>query len=204
MRKSVIVAALLLLGGTALRAQEGRHEVNLFLGGYKTEFIQDKDIHDYGDMLFDSGNNLHTGDLCDIYEPHYSYKSSPVVTVTYHYLLKDWLRVGAQTNWGLVAGRVWYEMGNRPTQNFKQSTLSLLPEVKLCVPGRRHFRLYAKAAAGLQLNLGQRMAGAGPVGFAWDVVPIGAEWGGFRFYGNAEVSLGSVLRGGRIGIGYRF
>ena len=43
-----------------------------------------------------------------------------------------------------------------------------------------------------------------PVEFAWDVVPIGAEWGGRRFYGNAEFCCGSVIQGGRIGIGFRF
>ena len=71
------------------------------------------------------------------------------------------------------------------------------------VIGGQFFRLYAKVAVGMMLNIGHYYT-QDPVVFAWDVVPIGCEWGGQRVYGTAELAYGSVIKGGRIGIGFRF
>ena len=204
MRKILLFLTCLAGFAGSLQAQ-GMHELNVFLGGFKSEYLQvDKDSGQRYNMLFDELNvDQHVGDLYDIYEPHYSVKSGPVFTVNYHYILKDWLRVGAQANVGAVKGKIWYRLGNKPDQEYNQTMLSVLPQVKLCIPGMRHFRLYGKVAAGVQFNMGTRISES-PVEFAWDVVPIGAEWGGRRIYGNAELCYGSVIKGGRIGIGFRF
>lgn len=204
MKKILILSACLLCGMGVLRAQS-RHEVNVFVGGYKSEFVNvDNENGRYHSMLFDEFNDdSHVGDLYDLYEPHYSIESGPVLTVDYHYIVNNWIRVGAQVNWGTLAGKFWYVLGNKPAETFDEQMLSLLPEAKLCLPFWPGFRLYGKAAVGLQVNMGQRLSKS-PVGFAWDLVPIGAEWGGQRIYGNAELCVGSVIRGGRIGIGIRF
>ena len=81
--------------------------------------------------------------------------------------------------------------------------LAFLPQVKFFIPSPRHFRLYAKAAAGINLNIGDTIVGE-PLSFAWDIVPIGFEWGGQFIFGIAEVSLGNVITGVRIGVGFRF
>ena len=42
------------------------------------------------------------------------------------------------------------------------------------------------------------------VRFAWDITPIGFEWGGNTVFGMAELCVGNVLMGGRVGVGFRF
>ena len=204
MRKILLFLTCLAGFAGSLQAQ-GRHELNVFLGGFKSEYLKGEKQSDlWGILLFNNLDKVdYNGDLYDLYEPHYNIKSGPVLTVNYHYILKDWLRVGAQANVGAVKGKIWYRLGNKPDRDYNQTMLSILPEVKLCIPGLRHFRLYGKVAAGVQFNLGTRISKS-PVEFAWDVVPLGAEWGGARIYGNAEVCLGSVIQGGRIGMGFRF
>ncbi|MBR1569992.1 MAG: hypothetical protein IJ651_04615 [Bacteroidales bacterium] len=208
MKKLLFLTAFALaaaLAGPDLSAQGGKHEINVFLGGYKAEFMQGDEARGYyGDLLFDATDNIHYGDLADLYEPHYSINSSPVLTVNYHYILKKWLRVGAQLNWASFSGKYWYELSSRPAESFSQQMVSLLPQVKFCIPGARHFRLYGKVAGGMQFNFGSLYDKSRPVEFAWDLVPLGAEWGGQRFYGNAELCYGSIIQGGRIGIGFRF
>ena len=203
-RKLILLAGLLLSCALQLQAQ-GKHEINVFVGGYKSEFVQvDNENGTHYNMLFDDLNiNQHIGDLYDLYEPHYSLESGPVITVDYHYILNKWFRVGAQANYGNLSGKFWYALGNKPAKNIKEYMFSMLPEVKINVTNWPGFRLYGKLAAGVQFNLGERLNDS-PVDFAWDVVPLGAEWGGHRIYGNAELCFGSVIRGGRIGLGFKF
>lgn len=203
-RKLILFTGLLLVCGLQLRAQ-GRHEINVFVGGYKSEFLKvDSESGRYYNMLFDEfDDEMHIGDLYDLYEPHYLLESGPVVTLNYHYIFNKWVRVGAQANLGALSGKFWYILGNKPAETFKEVMVSVLPEVKINFTHWPGFRLYGKAAVGMQLNMGKRLSPS-PVGFAWDVVPIGAEWGGHRIYGNAELCLGSVIQGGRIGLGFKF
>ncbi len=202
--KKTILGVFLLFAALSAGAQ-GQHEINVFVGGYKSEFFQEDESRSYyGDLLFDATDNIHRGDLADLYEPHYNIKSSPVLTVNYHYILNRWLRLGAQMNWAGLSGEYRYLLSSRAPEKFSQQMVSVLPQAKFCIPGARHFRLYGKLAAGLQFNMGTLYSRSRPVEFAWDVVPIGAEWGGRRFYGNAEFCYGSIIQGGRIGIGFRF
>lgn len=190
------------LGSAWAQEEEGRSEVNIFVGGYKTEFLWADRTNNYF-TLFDDLKPIHSGDLADLYEPHYYMKSSPVATLCYHYFINRWLRVGAQANLSYLSGSITYRMGNKPEQKFSQTSVSFLPQAKFCLPGSPYFRLYGKVAAGVQVNLG-KLLNPSVMEFAWDVVPIGAEWGGKRVYGNAEFCFGSVICGGRVGIGFRF
>lgn len=198
--KKAILLFFAVLSAVSLQAQR-KHEVNAFIGGYYSEYAKMGDpgwpVKMPVKMSEDSSN-----DLWDLYEPHYSLKSGPVLTVDYHYILNSFLRVGGQVSYGSLSGKRWYKLGNRPEETIDHSALSVLPELKACIPGSSHFRLYGKAAAGLQYRSGS--LAAHPLGFAWEIVPIGAEWGGHRVYGNAEACWGSVIRGGRIGIGFSF
>ena len=211
MKRAIILFSLVLLaaGVHAQGRQEAdgfrqeekgfRHEVNVFVGGYFSEFARLAGKSLFFERSWD-GNEVN--DLQDLYEPHYSLKSGPVLTVTYHYFLNDFLRLGGQVSYGSTSGERWYKLGNKPAEAISLSAFSVLPEAKLCIPSPRHFRLYGKAAAGLQYQMGN--LAEKPVGLAWEVVPLGAEWGGHRVYGNAEFCWGNVIRGGRIGIGFSF
>ena len=115
----------------------------------------------------------------------------------------EWLLLGGQATFSSIQGTQWYRLGNRPDLQFNGTVFSLLPQVKFHIPSPRHFRLYAYLAGGLQFRSMGPLE-LSPVRFAWDVAPIGAEWGGQRIYGTAELCFGNVICGGRIGIGYRF
>ena len=122
-----------------------------------------------------------------------------------NYVLDNGL-VRAEFDYATVSGRSWYEIGGRQGQRFRTDVFSFLPQVKLRIPGAAHFRLYGKAAAGVKFvntNLEEELYSS-PVRFAWNITPIGFEWGGQRIYGMAEICLGNVLIGGRAGIGFRF
>ena len=202
MKRIFLITALSLLSLGAFA--QGSHEINVMVGGYKSEFLQADNSGLFEFIFGDFDTELdHSGDLADLYEPHYYMKSGPVLVVCYHYGLNSWLRLGAQTSLSSVSGTVSYRMGNRSRSQFKQTMIDILPEAKLMIPSARHFRLYGKVAAGVQVNLGELMS-EGPVTFAWDITPIGAEWGGQRVYGNVEFCWGNVIRGIRIGMGFRF
>ena len=176
-----------------------RHELNAFIGGFFSDYVE------YGGStsLFSAQNaSSVTGDLWDLYEAHYSLHTGPVATIDYHYIVLPFLRVGAQCSFGSMAGNTWHKIGNKPAEDFRYSAVSLLPEIKACIPGMRKFRVYGKAAAGVQYRFGTHVSA--PVGFAWEVVPVGFEWGGHTVYGNMEFCWGSVIRGGRIGLGFCF
>jgi len=197
MRKALLLFFAALLASSAYA--QGRHEVNTFIGGLFGEYARMG-----GSGLFVAGldSSEHEDDLYDLYEPHYSLKSGPVLTLNYHYFLNPYLGLGAQFSYGAMSGSRWYKIGNKPAGDVGIRSLSLLPELKACIPGPSHFRLYGKAAVGLSYRSGP--LAESPVGLAWEFVPLGAEWGGHKVYGNAELCWGSVVIGGRIGLGFRF
>ncbi|MBP3203592.1 MAG: hypothetical protein J6M31_08340 [Bacteroidales bacterium] len=182
-----------LLAGVFLCASiwaQGPHHINVYIGGFNAEYQETR-------------TESYTSDLYSMYEPHYQINSGPTATVEYNFAVLPWLEVGAQANYAHLNTLTWRTVNGIQTDP-KQSKeiFSVLPEAKFRIPSPRHFRLYGKAAAGIIINAGA-YTGA-PVQFAWDLVPIGCEWGGQRVYGTAELCYGNIIRGGRIGIGFRF
>ena len=190
MKKLFILLLCLALGAVQMQAQERRHQIEAYIGGASTEFY---------DLNIGESNR---SDLYSLYEAQESATSEPVLTLNYTYSLSKWFRLGVQMDYAYMAGRSWYRLGNKPGSTFKKHMFFALPQLQVMVPGLKHLRPYARAAAGIQVNAGE-YKGA-PVKFAYDIVPIGIEWGGQRVYGTAEVSLGSVLMGARLGLGFRF
>ncbi len=190
----LLMLSVAILMVSSIHAQ-GRHEINAFIGGCYSDFVK-------MDLSDGQGSPKYSNDLWDLYEPHRSVTGLPVLTVDYHYILNSVVRLGGQASMGYMSGNKWYKLGNKPAERYGHGSLYLLPEVKTCIPFKRHFRPYAKAAIGLKYNFGTWVDH--PVGFAWEVTPIGAEWGGQRVYGNAEFCWGNVIKGGRIGMGFRF
>lgn len=185
MKKILIALSVLAFFGGSAAAQDHPHEFNLYLGGFNSQYL---------------GYNVNTSysaDLYSMYEPRVSVSTGPVFTFDYNYAILSWLSVGAQFHYNhLDVSKVTWIDGNY--ERFSRNMYSILPEAKLRIPSSEHFRLYGKVALGLSFasQLGAR--------FAYDVVPIGCEWAGKRVYGTAELVYGSVVKGGRIGIGFRF
>lgn len=187
-----ISAAILTAGSFGAKAQ-GRTDINLYMGFMNATYTS----------LDNAGGRYSHRDLYSIYEPHYTVHSGPSYTLDVNRRIFPWLGAGLQANYSYMSGTKMYNIGNAPKREFRQTMLAFLPQVKFFIPSPRHFRLYAKAAAGIGLNLGETIVGT-PVDFAWDIVPIGVEWGGQFIYGTAEFCAGNVITGARIGIGFRF
>ena len=183
--------AILTAGSFSARAQ-GRTDINLYMGFMNATYTS-----------LDQTRGTSHKDLYSIYEPYYTVNSGPSLTLDVNRRLLPWLGVGIQGNYSYMSGVKKYNIGNAPKREFSQTMLAFLPQVKFFIPSPRHFRLYAKAAAGINLNIGDTIVGE-PLSFAWDIVPIGFEWGGQFIFGIAEVSLGNVITGVRIGVGFRF
>lgn len=164
---------------------QGKHEINAYIGGFNSQYVSAQP------------NQNNDTDLYGMYEPQYRFSSGPVVTLDYNYALLSWLSVSAQFNYGKVSGTEWRRADSSINQ-FARESFSLLPGVKMRIPSPRHFRLYGRA------SIGVRYTNNGTFDFAWDLVPLGVEWGGQRVYGTAEGVFGNIIKGGRIGIGFRF
>lgn len=189
----IFMAAAILTAGSFSAKAQGRTDINLYMGFMNATYTS----------LDNAGGRYSHRDLYSIYEPYYTVHSGPSYTLDVNRRIFPWLGAGLQANYSYMSGTKMYNIGNAPKREFRQTMLAFLPQVKFFIPSPRHFRLYAKAAAGIGLNLGETIVGT-PVDFAWDIVPIGVEWGGQFIYGTAEVSLGNVITGVRIGIGFRF
>ena len=172
---------------------QGKHEINVYMSGACSEYLKLNTPRD---------NSL---DLYGLYETQVQYiQSGPGLTLEYNYALLNWLVLGGQFNYHRVMWDQYSKVGcNHANYTNTKNKVALLPQAKFRIPGMKRFRLYAKVAVGMMLNIGHYYT-QDPVVFAWDVVPIGCEWGGQRVYGTAELAYGSVIKGGRIGIGFRF
>lgn len=185
MKKWLTILSLLVFFCGTAAAQEHPHELNLFVGGFSSQYLSYDTFSDYD------------SDLYGLYEPQTSITSDPVLTFEYNYAVVKWLSVGAQFHYSHLNVRSWTRIdGSR--EYYSRNAVSLLPEVKLRIPSSAHFRLYGKVAVGVSF------APQYAARFAYDLVPIGCEWAGQRVYGTAELVYGSVVKGGRIGIGFRF
>ena len=187
-----MAAAIITAGIFGAKAQ-GKNDINLYMGFMNSAYT----------TLDNSSSGYLHQDLYSIYEPYYTISSGPSFTLDYNRRILSWLGAGVQANYSYMNGFKQYNIGNAPRQEFNQTMLAFLPQVKFFIPSPRHFRLYAKVAAGMNLNIGETIVGE-PFSFAWDIVPIGFEWGGQVVFGIAEVSLGNVITGVRIGLGFRF
>lgn len=190
-RKLILLLAGLLVSAGLLSAQ-GRHHLHAYIGGAPADYT-----------YIENNQMTATIDLFALYEPQYRVMvEAPVVTVDYAFEVFKWLRLGAELNYSAIQGYTSYLLGNKPTVEFDKTMLTALPSLRLMIPSPRHLRIYGKACAGVMVTMGKHQDA--PVRFAYDLVPIGIEWGGQTVYGTAECCWGNVIRGARIGIGVRF
>lgn len=192
MKKNLLLLLAGLVLSTGLLQAQGKSHLHISLGGAPAEFTSFQENQSGGII-----------DLYTMYEPQYVMNTEvPVFTLDYAVDMGRWFRLGLEMNYAELRGSVSYMLGNRPRMDFEKYILTALPELRLRIPSPRHFRLYCKAAAGVMVTMGKHQDP--PVRFAYDLVPIGAEWGGQKIYGLGELCWGNVIRGGRIGLGFRF
>ncbi len=192
MKKNLLLLLAGLVLSTGLLQAQGNRHLHISLGGAPADFSNFQD-NSSGDVI----------DLYNLYEPQYVINAEvPVLTLEYAVDVNRWIRLGLEMDYAELRGSVSYMLGNRPRMDFEKYTISAMPELRVRIPSPRHFRLYCKAAAGARINLGKHQDP--PVLFAYNLVPIGAEWGGQKIYGLGELCLGNVIMGGRIGLGFRF
>ncbi len=194
MEKKLILILAAVFAVTAASAQK-QHEINFYMGGEPSAFMSVEN-----DAAFNYGLDLYS-----IYEPHTSISTdAPVLSLDYTYTFKSWLKAGLEFSHCSIYSATTYRLGNKPDVHRTTNVFALLPQAKFSIPSPEHFRLYGKVAAGLQYNAGDLIPGNGRVQFAYDIVPLGVQWGGHFIYGTAELCVGSVCMGGRIGIGINF
>lgn len=185
MKKILIALSVLVFTCCAAAAQEHPHELNLYIGGFSSQYLGYRVAPDF------------SSDLYSLYEPQTRVTTGPVLTFDYNYSVLKWLSVGAQVHYNRLEVKSFTRIENS-TDIYMSDMFSFLPEVKLRIPSPAHFRLYGRVAMGVSF------APRFNTRFAYDLVPLGIEWAGRRVYGTAELVYGSVIKGGRIGIGYRF
>ena len=185
MKKFIFSLFVLAFTCGAAAAQDHPHELNLYIGGFNSQFLSYNVVQDY------------SSDLYALYEPQTHVTTGPVFTLDYNYAVLKWLSVGAQLHYNNLYVNTMTRIDSS-YESYHRDMFSILPEVKLRIPSSAHFRLYGKVAMGVSF------APMYATRFAYDLVPIGCEWAGQRVYGTAELVFGSVIRGGRIGIGFRF
>lgn len=191
MKKKLFILLLCLVASVVSLQAQGRHQLEAYIGGPNSEAI-----------AFQTTQGS-TTDLYALYEPQTSLESDMTVfTLDYMYSLNKWIRLGVQTDVASIKGKTWYKLGNKATSTFEKTMLYTLPQFQCMVPGLKHLRPYGRLALGVQVNIGSYKDA--PVRFAYDIVPVGIEWGGQRVYGTAELVYGSIIQGVRIGIGCRF
>lgn len=186
------MAALGITAGSLGAKAKGRDEINLFAGFMNATYT-----------YANQGRSILSYDLFGLYEPSYDITCGPTVTLDYNHRILSWLGAGVQANWAYLYGNGQYVLGNAPVTAFSQHIMAVLPQVKFYIPGPKHFRPYSKVAAGVGFILGDTVVGK-PFSFAWDIAPIGFEWGSQMLYATFESAVGNVITGVRFGIGYRF
>lgn len=205
MRKTIacIGAAILAVAlGSAALAQEtfDRHEVNVSIGGSPWSFAIEPETY------FPGYETWSTVKLSDVYEDQFVDMSyMPVITAEYGYRLRRWLQVGLQVDWCAGYATRYKPSSGASLGERRVSEVQLLPFVKLFAVNNPHFKLYGGGGAGLRTGFGSDCGdGYFKAAPSFEIVPLGLQWGGELIFAFAEIGLGTVICGGRVGMGVRF
>ncbi len=206
MRINVTGAALatLLVFSTGLKAsaqgtllKEARYEVNLTVGIVPCALVSSKEFPDRGNGGF--------RELYSFYEPYFVCDMSPEVSLDANVLLKKWLKVGGKMVYSTVWGDRIDPKTDRTLYRKEFSDITISGQVRFTFYEKLPFRAYAGVAAGATYrhgdDHGERISRLLP---AYEVVPIGYQIAYRSTYAIIECAFGSMVLGGRFGIGYRF
>lgn len=198
MVKKVLVfcfAGLLSFGAAAQQRKAAiQHEVHLSASGPAVGYV----YSDAYGSLYNWGTDLYS-----LYEPGERVDAGPVFSIGYTYAFRRWLKPGVEASWSILWAdksqpRAW---GNGNVDRFCQRYYAVMPLVHFMALDNPHFKIYGKLAAGGQLSVGDfEKTTLRP---AWQIVPVGLQWGGEKIYGLAEMGYGNVFLI-RCGIGIRW
>lgn len=190
MKRFLLLLALLAGFLLPARAQDFRHEVNLSAGFMPRIYLEIENAPGY------------SGDLASIYEPRVQAEGMPLFGVDYAYAVLRWLKLGGEMDFTHIHGLTRELYRNTVVNEFSRYAVYLMPQAKVFAVDIPHFKVYAKLALGMNLNLGTALVD--PVQLAWSVTPLGLQWAGDRVFGTLELTNGNVLQGVRLGVGFRF
>ena len=191
--KRILLSCLVVLFSGAMWAQSP-HEVHLSVSGPAVGYVYCGD--------FGSPYNWGT-DLSSMYEPGERVDAGPGYSIGYTYALRRWLRPGIEASMSILWAdrtqpRAW---GNDNVERFSQQYFAVMPLVHFVMLDSAHFKYYGKLAAGGQLSMGDfEKTTLRP---AWQIVPVGLQWGGEKVFGLAEMGYGNVYLV-RFGVGIRW
>ena len=181
--------------GTLLK--EARYEVNLTVGIVPGALVSSNEFPDRGNGGF--------RELYSFYEPYFVCDMSPEVSLDANVLLKKWLKVGGKMGYSTVWGDRIDPKTDRTLYRKEFSDFSLAGQVRFTFYEKPPFSVYAGIAAGATYRHGNDQGHSMPKLLpAYEVLPLGYQISYKSVYGIIECAFGSMILGGRFGIGYRF
>ncbi len=206
-----VVVLLILAMGMAANAE------NKFTGHANTHLLQFDlsypalALSMYSPGTFAGGSVLNDWFVPDVYYAHGSKVVTPVFSLSYYYVVKQWLHVGGVFSY---AG-AYADVRDRPTNAFvaKASVNSfiLMPSVNFVYLRRKYVSLYSGLSLGVRLGSVHNYDLLPEVSEPnrWQCMPtaqftfLGARFGA-KVYGVVEIGTGSKTLGVSAGVGCRF
>ena len=154
---------------------------------------------------FPNSTVRHNHDLYYFYEPYYSTGMFPEVSMDANIILKKWLKVGGKLGYYTLWGDLIDPKTHRTIGKKEFSDFSLAGQVRFTFYEKPPFCVYAGIAAGATYRHGNDQGHSMPKLLpAYEVLPLGYQISYKSVYGIIECAFGSMVLGGRFGIGYRF
>ncbi len=190
---------ILIMPGAAAQDKPGksvRYETNLNIGLVPS-------IATGGE--FRGRDYVNGGDLYYFCEPYYDYGMTPEISMDFNVHLKKWLKVGGKLGFWSMWGDWINPITDRVIGKKKATEFSLVGQVRFTYVNKPTLKVYSGLAAGAAYRYGRDCGEyTSKILPAYEVVPIGLQWSGKPVYLTTEWAFGSMILGGRLGIGYRF
>ncbi|MCQ2142971.1 MAG: hypothetical protein MJY56_02770 [Bacteroidales bacterium] len=191
----ILLAAFLALVSIPASAQDDFSRKPVFRAGWGG--------YPYLDMVFLRDGSRDTfrdySSLRSIYQKSYETKHiTSVISVTCDIPILSWLSIPVITAFD-IGYRPYHDPAARMEKTEYSADLQVLAGARFTYFRRKYFGIYSAIALGLQFA---RLPDC-EVYPAFQPVPFGMTFGS-RFFGFAEIGLGTMYTGGMAGIGYRF
>ena len=177
--------------------KDALYEVNMTIGVVPGASISSKE--------FPNSTLRHNHDLYYFYEPYYSTGMFPEVSLDVNILLKKWLKVGGKVGYCSLWGNLIDPKTQKTIGKKEFSDFSLAGQARFAFYEKPPFCVYAGVAAGATYRRGNDQGKSiSRLLPAYEILPFGYQISYKSVYGIIECAFGSMVLGGRFGIGYRF
>ena len=194
-----IIAILVALTAVVSLGAQGRHEVEVLMGG------------PVGGIFFNQGEGYYSYDyrsgntLKDLYEDIQYHDSIIGISLVYSYEAKSWLKIGidASASFEEITTRrgLAYRNASDEVTGEGLTHFTVMPMARIRYKDGYKAEAYGRIAAGMEFitNWGDPVRKQ----FAWEVVPFGLCFGKKQMHYILEFGLGTVYMA-RFGISYEF